>query len=499
MNVYLRTILPQVPNPGKEEPIGHLSRTIELVRRLAYDHVREGEAPEAAAHMALEQVLGRPVEAARIDRRSEANELLTDEAVVSDPSQSPGDSGQSPVAETVLDNPAGSAAGSQSEVADPQRGVGVEGGVGQENTGKANVDSPPAVEDEDADRHGGDPAPVENDVNPGSSALAQHYEEFSRLSREEQENWQPILLSRIAGDPQRRRRQGMEDVAWVVRSLAAANGEQKDFAVAYAAYLGNTGEVDLRDMLSAPALDAYLEYSQESFERAHPIDMPFGLGIHDRTVEAANLMLSDWSVPQDIAVGVLEAIQGSINATEAGLDDLKVYIDRVVGPFNRDLRDNLKAAAEAIHSNRNSVENIPARYAFFLSHEALLELGNARQLLRADFEQELYLPADLLENLGIGTTAGAAVSMAEAANVLKIGVMATALGAALTVAGLVASGLSVFEAIDDTNQAHADYLIRLEIQRRLHDSRLKAEILALMSGHKVLVDPRNLTIVPIAD
>ena len=340
-------------------------------------------------------------------------------------------------------------------------------------------------------------------IDPDNSNLIPLFEEFADLDPGSRRNLQDVIFSRIPHSLLRQGRSAPEDIAWLERALLGEDQKQREFAAAYleftgsAIYLENDGHVSdepLQNVLSPEAVEAYLRFWHDPFEEQNPLHEFFGAGFDLRTIEAAKTLTDEWPVPDDIAVDLLEAIQLSIRSPEAKVEALLAHIDRIVAPLNRELAQGMKSAVEERHAGRNAVDTIPGRYAFLFSNEDLLDAAEARRLLKVDFTQSLDPPPDLAEHMGILTPAGSVVAAGSGAEALVAGVMANPVGTALAAAGLIVAGADLYGAIDDTNEAHTDYLIRREIQRRTRDPRFNEAFLEAMRLRREEIDPNEPTV-----
>ena len=340
-------------------------------------------------------------------------------------------------------------------------------------------------------------------INPDNSNLVPVFEEYSGLDPDSRRDLQRVIFSRLPHSLLRQGRSAPEDIAWLERALLGEDQEQQEFAATYleftgsAIYLENDGYVGdepLQSVLSPEAVEAYLRYWHDPFEEQNPLHEFFGAGFDLRTIEAAKTLTDEWPVPDDIAVDLLEAIQLSIRSPEAKVEALLAHIDRIVAPLNWELAQGMKSAVEERHAGRNSLDTIPGRYAFLFSNEDLLDAAEARRLLKVDFTQSLDPPPDLAEHMGILTPAGSVVAAGSGAEVLVAGVAANPVGAALAAAGLIVAGADLYGAIDDSNEAHTDYLIRREIQRRTRDPRFNEAFLEAMRLRREEIDPNEPTV-----
>ncbi len=340
-------------------------------------------------------------------------------------------------------------------------------------------------------------------IDPDNSNLIPLFQEYTDLGPDGRRDFQRIMFSQIPHSLLRQGRSAPEDIAWLERALLGENKEQREFAATYleftgsAVYLeteGYVGDESLQDVLSPAAVEAYLRYWHDPFEEQNPLHEFFGAGFDLRTIEAAKTLTDEWPVPDDIAVDLLEAIQLSIRSPEDKVEALLAHIDRIVAPLNRELAQGMKSAVEERHAGRNSLDTIPGRYAFLFSNEDLLDAAEARRLLKVDFTQSLDPPPDLAEHMGVLTPAGSVVAAGSGAEALVAGVAANPVGAALAAAGLIVAGADLYDAIDDTNEAHTDYLIRREIQRRTRDPRINEAILEAMRLRREEIDTNEPTV-----
>lgn len=337
-------------------------------------------------------------------------------------------------------------------------------------------------------------------VDPDEATLVPLFEQYLAIDPADRADLQRLLFSRIPHSQIRPGGGAPENVAWLERALLGDDETQREFAAAYLEFTGSASYVEelggardepLQTVLSPAALDAYLRFWHKPFERAFPLQEDFGSLWSQRTSEAAEILTQDWPVPDDIAISMVEGIQRSLYASEEGANALLSHIDRVVAPLNRELARGMRTAVQSLRGNRDSIEDIPGRYAFLLSDSDLLDLGEKLGLLTHNYSVDIDVPPDLMDHIGWLTPTGSLVAAGGVAEAAVAGTLVGTVGGALAAAGLVVAGADLYDAIDDHNQAHSDYLIMREIQSRLFDLRTFEDVLVDGNGEVGAEYPGN--------